>query len=289
MKQMTLFQTLIATNLPRFLYHYTSQRVLLEIVRNKEVWATNIHFFNDSAEFKHALGVANVIFSKKLQADPSEHERHFLQRLPSRLEQSSRVHIFAFCMSANGDQLSQWRGYCPNGSGYSIGFEPSELKRIAERQGFLLAPCVYDFHVQEELVLEALEPILDEYRSAVASSPANERNIIENFANQFVSLFIPRAAMIKNASFREEAEWRLISPITPCNHPQVGVRQGISTLVPYYRLSLSNDAGQLPQVDVITGPAPDQQLAIDGLGFLFCREGITNCTSRVSQIPYRNW
>ena len=50
------------------LYHYTTQEGLLGIVEKGEIWATNIFYLNDAAEFKHAFR----IFSNKIQAKISE-------------------------------------------------------------------------------------------------------------------------------------------------------------------------------------------------------------------------
>ena len=41
--------------------------------------------------------------------------------------------------------LSQWRGYCEIGNGYSLGFNGAKLKQQASKQaGYSLAPCVYE-------------------------------------------------------------------------------------------------------------------------------------------------
>jgi len=37
--------------LPEAIYHYTSPEALTGIVRDKQLWATNIRYLNDSQEF----------------------------------------------------------------------------------------------------------------------------------------------------------------------------------------------------------------------------------------------
>ena len=43
---------------PEIVYHYTSRCVLLEILRNEQLWATNIHYLNDSQERYHLMRIA---------------------------------------------------------------------------------------------------------------------------------------------------------------------------------------------------------------------------------------
>ena len=44
--------------LPDKLYHYTSLNGLLEIIRTKSIWATDILFLNDSSECKYSINLA---------------------------------------------------------------------------------------------------------------------------------------------------------------------------------------------------------------------------------------
>lgn len=37
---------------PPILHHYTTQEGLLGIVESKSIWATNIYYLNDAAEYK---------------------------------------------------------------------------------------------------------------------------------------------------------------------------------------------------------------------------------------------
>ena len=42
-------------SLPDILYHYTSARAFLDIVKSKAIWASNVRFLNDTAELRHAI------------------------------------------------------------------------------------------------------------------------------------------------------------------------------------------------------------------------------------------
>jgi hypothetical protein len=51
---------------PDILYHYTDQFGLIGIVNTSELWATKIHYMNDSTEFSLALGMAKDFLKEKL-------------------------------------------------------------------------------------------------------------------------------------------------------------------------------------------------------------------------------
>ncbi len=74
---------------PPLLHHYTDQRGLLGIIREKEIWATSIWNLNDSAEFQHARELGR-----------SEHAKFFGEgvRLQSDV-QTSLSKPWCFCVS----------------------------------------------------------------------------------------------------------------------------------------------------------------------------------------------
>ena len=72
-----------------FLYHYTSQRGLLGILENKKIWATNIHYLNDSAELYHAIDVLQSGLSYICEYEhPSIPEEAFFDELNKRLSKN---------------------------------------------------------------------------------------------------------------------------------------------------------------------------------------------------------
>jgi hypothetical protein len=81
---------------------------------------------------------------------------HRLQESASGLEQV--VDGLGFCLSEDGDLLSQWRGYADDATGVSIGFSKDYLKQFAEasrgqeKSGFSLQRVEYEPEVQENLI-----------------------------------------------------------------------------------------------------------------------------------------
>jgi hypothetical protein len=64
---------LLATR-PPVIYHYTTQRGLLGIIENRELWATNILYMNDSTEFSIVFQlVGDILATYKTTAHPIQH------------------------------------------------------------------------------------------------------------------------------------------------------------------------------------------------------------------------
>jgi len=96
------------------------------------------------------------------------------------------------------------------------------------------------------------------------------------------------AMMLKDGSFAEEREWRLIS--RPKMIKELEFRQGTSTLVPFFRFALDNrrDA-YLDSIRV--GPTPHRELAVNAARMFLRRLELSNADSMVTEtrIPFRNW
>src|SRR6202040_2422212 len=86
--------------------------------------------------------------------------------------------ICAVCFCSKGDLLSQWRAYSGGGYGYSIGFNPENLKALGEiskfdQAPFELAECFYDTVAQKCIV----EDICAYYLSFAISRDGNDHLI----------------------------------------------------------------------------------------------------------------
>ena len=68
-------------DLPPILYHYTSQTGLIGMLNTKTIWASKIHYLNDSKEFALALKLARRELTKRIRAATSKVERSRLELL----------------------------------------------------------------------------------------------------------------------------------------------------------------------------------------------------------------
>lgn len=280
---------------PPRLYHYTSQLGLLGILSSRTMWCTRIHYLNDSTEFAYALGLLkNAIQLRRHRVEATKQQMNLTKQhmnltkqqmnltpvfdvfdaMSKGIESLSRIHVHVACFSEDGDALSQWRGYCRTGSGFSVGFDSSQLVNAADRQSCFIAPCVYDPQRQSQLVDQLMRGFFEEALTKAG-------RVADDFFLDCVFL----ACVLKHPSFKEEREWRIVTQELSDAHPQVAVRQGKVVLVPHFGFELVQPEEQL-NVEIVVGPNPEMNLAMDSLTTLF---RVHNClgSSRASVVPYR--
>jgi hypothetical protein len=237
------------------LFHYTSQAGLLGILKEKEIWATNIHFLNDYKEFRHAFDILCEIITQELASNPVLRDK-LIEHFNNLINLSPNINVFVASFSERGDSLSQWRGYCSDGAGYSIGFDKSILQRMATEMGLTLVECIYDPEKQREEMKIYLDWVL--LSSSTTPSDINTLNF-DNAVSSLAKMLLAIAPRFKDKSFSEEREWRLFSGMIDNADERIEFRQGKSTLVPYVKFSLkSTELNNIPISKIFVGPTPDK-------------------------------
>jgi hypothetical protein len=150
--------------LPEILYHYTSQAGLIGILSTKTIWASKIHYLNDSKEFALALDLADHELTKRISAATSQGDRSRLELLRDTIYTMAGVNTCVCCFSELGDALSQWRGYGGGNAGFSVGFTREWFTRVKETLGLSLSPCIYDPQIQQRLIQDAIDEFLQPTR-----------------------------------------------------------------------------------------------------------------------------
>ena len=204
-----------------------------------------------------------------------QYSRTELEALISSIEGIDNVNIFAACFCKEPDLLSQWRGYSGGMHGYSIGFDVRTLRDASDQSELMLGKCIYDRGLQEKIIDEAIEKCL----SSSISLP---------------QVLFRCGLFFKDSAFREEQEWRLVSPATR----MTAVRKGKSMLVPYLNLKIRQDDRPFIRC-VCIGPCPHPDLSTSavrlwllttGAGIPTVPAGISRGPDvRLSSIPFRDW
>ena len=110
------------------LYHYTRMSALKGILMTRRLWATDLRYLNDTAEYSYGVSM----FSEELGR--LQEERRLadsmcvdeLAALKYMITESDPGAIYVACLTAaGGDQLSQWRGYSAGGGVASCCKPPS--------------------------------------------------------------------------------------------------------------------------------------------------------------------
>jgi hypothetical protein len=278
--------TPVPLRLPDFIYHYANQSGLLGILENRELWATKIHYLNDSTEFSYIFKMVDDLLAMEERRASNSERNKVATTLLSFAVANRNVNICVACFCANGDLLSQWRGYASGGYGYSIGFNAGKLTTFSEKVNFTLGPCIYDKATQEDIVRQVCEYYLN-------SNNINTLSLMQ----QFGAAIIKHGSFFKDPSFVDEEEWRLISESISAR--ELDFRAGKSMIIPYCKIMKFHGPSDDTPIDhVIVGPCPHMDLAIQSVVMLLIREKIGKQsfsppgvmpTVKGSIIPYRDW
>jgi len=149
------------------LYHYTSLEGLIGILKSQSIWASHCEFLNDSNEFHHALSFAkshsgNIFMENDYLSAFGWGMRHALEKM-------DRHDIYVSSFSENPDLLSQWRGYCPQGSGVCIGFDKNSIEQYCAGKDYKLSKCLYDHATQKRHISELVSLCLKKFPEAKVS------------------------------------------------------------------------------------------------------------------------
>jgi hypothetical protein len=275
----------------RTLYHYTGIGGLLGIVNSRSIWASHIYYVNDSREILHAGDILARILDSRIEGAKGD-EREFLKQFREWAGsfRHTPYHLFVFSLSEAGSLLSQWRSYTPHGKGVSLGFPASVLNSVLAKPGFRIAQCLYDRDSHQEMLESLLERVLVTFHQVAPTldiSRAHPTQKYHSFLEGFRGDLLQVLAIVKHPAFREEREWRIVSPYFP-NYTvsDVKFREGASMLLPYTELPLP-PSGTLFET-VVLGPSQDENLSMSALATFLGNRGVCNQTVN-SNIPFRKW
>ena len=271
------------------LYHYTSLDAISSIVRQEALWATDIHYFNDSAELGHTAELLSNEIRSRQSGEVGDQTilGQLLQWVSDRVVNGHAM--FVVSLTANGNLLSQWRSYCTYGKGVSLGVSAPGLLANAAAQGFRVVKCVYDPTEQRRIASVVVESI-ESVASKRGPSPATRAHPSQSYHpafNECEDDVLRIAAVLKSPAFKEEAEWRAVSPIVADYvHTDISYRPGRSTLIPYKLFKLARTGGGLQLARVFVGPTPNINLSMNSISQFLSRNGL-NPEIVNSQVPYR--
>lgn len=287
---------------PEVVYHYTSAETLLKIVKSQSIWATNLLYLNDFSESEHCIKALRSRLPEFLSQNPSEFGEELESALDSISKELNPPYVASFC--AERDSLSQWRSYCPNGNGVSIGFRVSAL-----REGVLTWTPVTDYPLQKStlhqvryLTTQGWEFQDSIFRECIASLKEHEEEQDalpeeeqSHWSRSSILQFeiLSRSCLYKHPGFAGETEYRLIAPTTFLTGVPIQCRCSRTTVIPYveiYMPKIIEDATEYRDcfiAEVKVGPTPLADLTVDALKTMFQSRAL-NVSVSASDIPYRD-
>jgi len=198
----------------------------------------------------------------------------------------SRSATFVASWSENGNLLSQWRAYCPQG-GYALGVHAGALESAARSQGFELVPCIYKADEQlaiarafvAHVVARIQEAEIEEMRNPHQGSQLGSKGyqaVAHYIRSDYFGWIAP---VFKHEGFGEEREWRLIARYNPYNINSVEkhrlhVQAGSDKLKRYLRFRLKGEADNVAfrttqdRLCINLGPGLDDEWEADTVRYL---------------------
>ena len=275
------------------LYHYTSHEALYNIVESGVVRASHIYYMNDQNEIKYAIDKFIRVTEKYRDKNADNLSVMLLTQIPKWIQnmRNNPHYIFSFSLSEKGNLLSQWRAYTSHGTGISIGFNHSDVKRFAKNNGMNLVECVYKNEEQERILDDVIQSILSEFESDKVSIDTTKGAVgqeYHTYLNKYTDQLLNEFVKIKDPAFHEECEWRLVSKFyEKYVNKDIQFRSGKTTLVPYVNFELKNIRGDGRFFEqVYVGPSPNFDLAFSAISAYLSNKGACKMTIN-SQQPYR--
>jgi hypothetical protein len=274
------------------LYHYCTVEVFHAIVTSGAVRLSSVRHSNDEAEGsmlresirRHAVATGCDLETEQAFVDCA-------------IELEGQFDGLALCLSENGDQLSQWRGYANDGRGIALGLDKRKLEALADASeeddgelGLRLYRAVYkpaehDI-VTQELFRTIREHGIPQKRIEDASGELLE---LRQRRNALQALLLSLTAYdtvysLKHEAFSEEQEWRLLHHVDLANSDPHGFHPAASRLAPFISLPLLKNDKQILQ-EVVLGP---RHTSPEATVVQFLRmNGHLSTRVRRSRSPYR--
>lgn len=277
-------------------FHYTSIDGLLGITKSSSIWGTNILYLNDASEFSYANTLLSNEMATFCEANPDFKKDKswgyfFFESLENNINKllpSEHFSSYVCSFSEESDLLSQWRGYCKNSSGYSLGFKLSSLQSWVKRAGFTIKPCIYDERKQIDAISELLRKASERFVLQVGREGENWDAKSKYIAADIVVEYIQLAPFLKHPKFEEEHEWRIVANLkTEYVKDRIKFRSGNAMIIPYIEISLPIEAGSLVLDEVFVGPTNDRELSAASVNLLLKSRNVTCSRVKCSTIPYR--
>jgi hypothetical protein len=300
---------------PEVVYHYTSAETLLKIVASRTIWATNLRYLNDVSESDYCLRLLRRRVPRFLKANPSS-DGQILTSVLNKITLGDLDAPFVASFSSLPDSLPQWRSYCPNGNGASIGFEALSLNgcTIAKENpdkstdsvslDFVRYISAHDLQTQDGIIQSCLTT-LREWRALPKVHSFPSLPIEEAALKRHIKAW---ATVVKHSAFEAENEYRLIATSARLDGNDVKFRCSKTTVIPYLELYLPESEedkmgdrtilkeepsrSEVTRYDyfireIIVGPTPNPDLTVGALTSMF-QSRLFGPKIRKSTIPFRD-
>lgn len=276
------------------LYHYTPLSGLMGIVQNHCLFASDSRFLNDKSELKDAIYSIQNELALKTNRALKKSSRKLWRDITENLTagQYTPLYIISFCRE--GDLLSMWRAY-GGVAAVSIEFNDSHGHdfNLTRSSGFCPLAVLYE----EKAKKFAIEKMISDINTDKFAKEIHEgcKTLRVDKHQYLTHKLIQAAATLKNISFHEEKEIRLVynnshSQFHNREHSALYVypyehRIGYAGITGY--LKVGPKTGTLPIRRVIVGPHAEADRLKLSIKLFLSESGYPDVKVEISQAPLR--
>lgn len=228
------------------LYHYCTSEAFYAIMTSGVVRLSSVRHSNDETEgslLRSSVG-RQATLARLPEATTAR-----LQQYASELE--LQFDGMALCLSEEGDQLTQWRGYANDGRGVAIGLRKAELQELCRKHNesddefdLALYKAAYEDDAHDKLTLKLFERLCEfdaQRENSTSSDPLFEvlgKNIAALHRLRLTQEAVDTVYALKHPAFTAEHEWRLLHHFDWTNETPDGFHPTTSRLVPFVNFDL---------------------------------------------------
>lgn len=287
---LTVKEALESRTPPTTLYHYTATAGLAGILHEHWLRLSHVSFLNDRSEMDYAKDIIDDVIQDKEQSNDDARIAKFLGVLREQMipNMFAGLDIFVACFCADGDLLSQWRGYSKGAGMYALGFSSDGLRRPGDSGSapYSLFPVIYDSDEQVRLVKDAVSRGIRRHLLAIQGPKDEEGEVLTALGLLTLALSFC-AIMFKHGGFAAEQEWRIVLVRSKDDdHIPVLFRTDQPWYpTPYTHAIFEREA--FPLTEVKCGPSPEPQLSARAVEMLLAAHRYTSVSVSNSDIPLR--
>lgn len=271
-------------------YHYTTASALVAMAQPtmqyrewSRLWASSLAFMNDSQEFRLGHQTMLSAWNDAIEGLPAGPLRKVMEAAQRAIADDDlhrhALEVFAVCFCADGDLLSQWRGYGDFGKGISVGLNVEKLDFV-NAHGFWV---LYDPTAQHEVAARIVTELQNRLVEVVNSD--NVEEVIFRLIKWLPVFLTFMYSILKHHAFAAEEEYRIVWM------KWLGM-QGFGTkfrargaaIIPYVEIDFDRDR-MMPLEEVVMGPGAGWPANIASLE-LFLKT--TNMMNAGNQVKIRN-
>jgi hypothetical protein len=213
------------------LYHYCHTESAYSILTTRKLRLSALSFSNDRLEGRWAV---QELCQRLRDGGMPEVTIETVQKTYDKLTDMRLT--LGFCMSKNGDLLSQWRGYANDGRGVALGFSKASLQNSLSNESNKGERRLFDVNYQKgvhsDTMRRAAEKLLVIPRDKATGKFLQDEG--RSAELQVLGLLIMQSSQaMKNPAFSEEQEVRLTSSL-------LKLPQNVEKVTPYSNLQDCN-------------------------------------------------